>query len=121
MNHICFAPPLPDNHYHIVTCLVTRSLPVAIGLINHNVTYLLSSEIPALRNGQYRPMPFRASTPPAPDNVAHQSSGGDSNSLQPNSTARSRSNSQATSISAAGQRMSIDIKEEQDTCSRNDD
>lgn len=63
-------------------------------------------------------MPFRASTPPAPDNGAHQSICGDCNSLQPS---RSRSNSQATPSSAAGHEMSSDIKEERDTCSRTDD
>lgn len=44
---------------------------VAIGLINHNVTYLLSSEFPALRNGFYRPMPFRANSG-SPTNVSVQ-------------------------------------------------
>lgn len=88
---------------------------VAIGLINHNVTYLLSSESPALRNGHYRPMPFRAGSParsaepPIPPV--------DVPSPTINSAPRSRSNSyvSATGTLAAGQRVRAEIKEEQDT------
>lgn len=50
------------HHLPASTMLPYKKTKVAIGLINHNVTYLLSSDFPALRNGFYRPMPFRASS-----------------------------------------------------------
>lgn len=83
---------------------------VAIGLINHNVTYLLSSEIPALRNGHYRPMPFRAAeAPKEPDNqqavephlVVQPCHANGDNSLQNSPSIRSRSNSYVLKAAAS--------------------
>lgn len=85
-------------------------------MINHNVTYLLSSEIPALRNGAYRPMPFRAATPPPKliddEKLDQELILG----LQKNPAVRSRSNSYVSSSSnvAGSQRRDADIKEELD-------
>lgn len=106
-----FMLPIPDSRLPAYKLVIYPPTVVAIGLINHNVTYLLSSEIPALRNGHFRPMPFRAGSPTKSIEQQAQVD------IPISSGLRSRSNSHvsASGIIAAGQRLQINIKEEQDT------
>lgn len=98
---------------------------VAIGLINHNVTYLLSSEISFSTDGQYKPMPFRAGTSPKHTEITDQQQTDHiastihnqvaTNGLSLSQSPRSRSNSYVSTSGTmnGAQRLEDDIEEEQ--------